>query len=509
MKLKLRLLLPLLVAGFSMLVISLSYFVNRSGSLIKVEEEKIYEAQNRLNSLQGTIEYFQQAKSVRGIQKTISSMAPEADILNLFITDSSGNIIATIHFSQQARHWSELQLGLSEAVIKQVIKTQVSWVTVNPEKTKIQAYYSICGEASTISLRPNRDCGFLFYESDLAYHKEITNEILISQALDSSLGILLMGLIFWLTIYFLLTRRVNLLLAALRAFTNGDKTSRPIVTRNDEISSISRGINILIDTITEDENALREREGQLKSIFDSSSYSIISVDPHGIVTSFNPVAEKLLGYSADEVVGKLNPALFHDPEEVVAQAKKLTKEFGHKVSSSFEVFVAKASKGILDENEWSYIHKSGKRTLVKVRVNAIFDIEKNILGYVGIGEDLTEKKQSLTALRLADMVFQNTGEAIVVTDLDSNIIDINPAYTKITGYLRDEIIGKTPAIAKSGKHPPEFYQQMWESILNRGSWTGEIWDRRKNGEPFPKVLTINAVADETGQTSHYVGTFKD
>ena len=112
-------------------------------------------------------------------------------------------------------------------------------------------------------------------------------------------------------------------------------------------------------------------------------------------------------------------------------------------------------------------------------------------------------------LRLSQMIIEQSGEAIVVTDSQNRIVAINNSYLNITGYSRDEVIGANPSKMRSGRHDSAFYKEMWDELLNHGQWTGELWDRRKNGEIFPKRLTINAIADEQGATTHYVGIFSD
>jgi diguanylate cyclase (GGDEF)-like protein/PAS domain S-box-containing protein len=110
---------------------------------------------------------------------------------------------------------------------------------------------------------------------------------------------------------------------------------------------------------------------------------------------------------------------------------------------------------------------------------------------------------------LAKNIIENANEGVVVTDVNGVITDVNEAYENITGYSRDEVVGESPSINKSGRHDRNFYQGMWNSIHDKGFWQGEIWDRRKNGEVYPKWLSINTVRDERGQPSHYVGIFSD
>jgi diguanylate cyclase (GGDEF)-like protein/PAS domain S-box-containing protein len=111
-------------------------------------------------------------------------------------------------------------------------------------------------------------------------------------------------------------------------------------------------------------------------------------------------------------------------------------------------------------------------------------------------------------LRIAATAFE-TQEAIIITDAQSRIIRVNHAFTKITGYPAQEVIGATPAILKSGRHDRVFYERMWEALQKNGAWSGEIWDRRHDGEIYPKRLTITAVQDVAGRITHYIGNFID
>ncbi|MEC0239200.1 MFS transporter [Paenibacillus dokdonensis] len=112
-------------------------------------------------------------------------------------------------------------------------------------------------------------------------------------------------------------------------------------------------------------------------------------------------------------------------------------------------------------------------------------------------------------LAVSSEVFNSTGQGILVTDLNGRINAVNPAFTKLTGYTEEEVIGKNPSVLKSGRQSTDFYSIMWAEIKEQGSWQGEIWNRRKNGEEYLELLTINAVKDESGDIIQYVGTFSD
>jgi len=119
------------------------------------------------------------------------------------------------------------------------------------------------------------------------------------------------------------------------------------------------------------------------------------------------------------------------------------------------------------------------------------------------------RKQTDEALRLAASVYEASSEAVMVVDPDNRIVAVNPAFTSTTGYTLDEVRGKDPAMLASGRHDGEFYREMWQSIITTGTWQGEIWNRRKNGEEYVEWVTINTVLDELGEVQRRVAIFND
>ncbi|NMG74718.1 EAL domain-containing protein [Aromatoleum diolicum] len=129
--------------------------------------------------------------------------------------------------------------------------------------------------------------------------------------------------------------------------------------------------------------------------------------------------------------------------------------------------------------------------------------------YVGVVEDVTERRGNEERLRQAATVFESTREGVIITDLQSRIVAANKAFTEITGYTEAEALGRKSSIQRSGRHGREFYQALWASLLETGQWQGEIWNRRKSGEVYPAWATISTVHDDRDRPTHYVGVFSD
>lgn len=124
-------------------------------------------------------------------------------------------------------------------------------------------------------------------------------------------------------------------------------------------------------------------------------------------------------------------------------------------------------------------------------------------------EALAIARASEADLRQASIVFDSTSEAVVVTDSEAQIVRVNSAYTRITGYQPDEVLGKNPRLHQSGRHDKAFYQRMWDSLHQTGHWQGEIWNRRKNGEVYPAWESISVVLDAQGNITHHVALLSD
>lgn len=122
--------------------------------------------------------------------------------------------------------------------------------------------------------------------------------------------------------------------------------------------------------------------------------------------------------------------------------------------------------------------------------------------------DISERRHAEEELRIAAIAFESQ-EGMIVTDTRGVIVRVNHAFTRLTGYLAEEAIGKTPALLHSGRHDKTFYEQMWQSLLEKGYWQGEMWNRRRNGKIYAEWLTISAVKTPAGETTHFVGAFSE
>jgi len=165
--------------------------------------------------------------------------------------------------------------------------------------------------------------------------------------------------------------------------------------------------------------------------------------------------------------------------------------------------------GSLNVMEETIPAPDGLPRVVEVTRVPLFHADGRRKGLLMVGRDITERKQTETRQRLAARIFETTGEAVMVTDTDANIVLVNPAFCRITGYSAAEVLGKNPRLLNSEQHEPAFHQAMWQSLQASGNWSGEVWNRRKSGEIFPEWETVSSVTDESGKIRHYVAVFAD
>ena len=151
----------------------------------------------------------------------------------------------------------------------------------------------------------------------------------------------------------------------------------------------------------------------------------------------------------------------------------------------------------------------GQHLVLEVHKAPFVNEQGQVIGTVGSARNITERKAMDDQLRLSVSVFTHANEGIMISDIDGNILDVNDAFTNITGYTRDEVIGKNPRILNSGRQDAAFFEAMWRDLLARGRWVGEVWNRRKDGEVFAAMETISVVPDGNGRPGQYVALFSD
>ncbi|HQN17862.1 MAG TPA: diguanylate cyclase [Syntrophobacteraceae bacterium] len=239
---------------------------------------------------------------------------------------------------------------------------------------------------------------------------------------------------------------------------------------------------------------LLESEERFRVTFDQAPIGIAHVDLAGKIMLVNERFGSMLGYAGEDLRGLEFSGLFERPQEEALNAPgKRLFEDGDACRTA----------------ELALVHKQDRIVRVQLRVSPLRCPSGKIRYFICVFEDITERKRAEENLRLAASVFDNSIEAIVITDAHANIVKTNRAFTEITGYGPNEVIGKNPRLLSSGLHNAEFYRSMGAILIDTGQWAGEIINRRKNGEIYPSWLTLSIVKDERGEITNYVGISAD
>ncbi|OPX54847.1 PAS domain S-box-containing protein/diguanylate cyclase (GGDEF) domain-containing protein [Oceanospirillum multiglobuliferum] len=241
--------------------------------------------------------------------------------------------------------------------------------------------------------------------------------------------------------------------------------------------------------VKEATTALQFSEARKSAILNATADAVITVTEQGDIIDLNPAAQQI--FCLDEASPHMHIS------GLIPSVMTMIQNY-------------KSESGITELKAIRYNaeHPQGERFTTELSCSQIWQHKTPL--YTLTIRDISTREAHEEAMRLASSVFNNTSEAIIITDHENRIHSVNPAFSKITGYSEAEAIGHSPALLSSGRHGDDFYEQMWQTLKTEGSWQGEIWNRRKSGELYPEWLSINTVRNtETHEAVRYIGLFSD
>jgi len=237
---------------------------------------------------------------------------------------------------------------------------------------------------------------------------------------------------------------------------------------------------------------LDQSEEKYRNIFENAVEGIFTFTENGIIETINPAALSIFGYEDNELtgmnIGLLIPVLKSINDIKISNGKSLKSNF--------------------DDNT-SYFGRHKNKVLFPIEFTFGKSIFKNERLWMIIVRDITERKKTEESLRVTAKIFEGSNDGIIIINTQGNITDVNKAFTTITGYKKEEVVGKNPNVMKSVKHDKALFRKMSKALHETGSWSGEVFDRRKNGELYPKWLSNYAVKNDHNEITHYVTIFTD
>lgn len=258
--------------------------------------------------------------------------------------------------------------------------------------------------------------------------------------------------------------------------------------------------NGLVGTLTDEsdteagEQTLQHSEEQVFEFLDGVGLAAIAIDPQGKLVHMNRVMAARIGSAAENLLGCDWIGRYVCSED----RPRLVALLG-----------ADALLSALPRELEYQVETANGPFLYRWHITLIRDPAGVPASIAMMGADITEWRRMGDRLRLNAQVFDSSNEAMVITDRQNNIISVNRAFTRLTGYAREEVLGRNPRILSSGRQDAAFYRAMWQSILGQGYWRGDIWDRRKDGSTYPKFLSITAIRDDAGEIIKFSAVFYD
>lgn len=278
----------------------------------------------------------------------------------------------------------------------------------------------------------------------------------------------------------------------------GDFPRNWMIEDEDFAASIADMVSLSLEAVErrQAEEKLAESEERYRNLVETSPDAIFLADPDGVILFCNARMAEAFGYqSTHELIGATITDLV-----VSSDQEKLHQDMQDVLKS-----------GVLHQFEYNFRRRDNTTFSGEISFSFVQDrVKRNILGFTGILRDITDRKRSQEQMNLQSAALEAAANAIIITDRDGNILWVNSAFTALTGYHTEEVIGKNTRLLKSNRQSPQFYQSMWRTILNGEVWHGELFNRRKDGSVYPEEMTVTPVCTSDGrEVTHFIAIKQD
>lgn len=242
------------------------------------------------------------------------------------------------------------------------------------------------------------------------------------------------------------------------------------------------------------EEALRRSEARFRGVFEQAAMGIALISLEGKILHANVALQKMLGHAEEVLLTKMFHKLFY-PQDTMIE-----KEFKQHLLGGTRDFY---------QMEKYYFRPGSAMLWGRITTSLVLDNKQQPQYIIEMVEDITERKRAEARQRLAAKVFETTSDAVMITNAEGNIVDVNQAFLLSNHYSYGEVLDKNPRFLQSGHHDRLFFEQMWMQARETGRWRGEIWNRRKHGEVYSTWMSLSAVRGEHNEITHYVSVYSD
>ncbi len=485
----LRRVIPATILAFALMVLALSFLVIKPfvGELLYQNHEA--GLKSTLNRLQGTTEYLLSKGDLEGVKREVAATSANREVKNLLLIDSNGRVVAASQLAYVGELIEHLPLHHSDRMINQM---QQGWKPIYEHQQ--QGENTIYGAAPYLYPDPDNGLherrGMVLLEIDMDRTLSQVYHRLDMLFMWVGLAIVFFAVLAWLVFERAVSRRLGRITETVQALALGDFDRRTGLRGRDELSLIGSILDQMADRLEQNRAQLVQANRQMENILRFIPSMVYIKDPQGHYRLVNERFKEVLGEPSD--AGNTVFDLLAEPyaSEIAAQDRKVLETRG---ARQFHI-----SFPVREEmHNWFMV----KFPLVNE--------EGELYAVCTVATDVTEQERNENLARIAQRIFEHTTEGIMITNADNRIVDVNHSLVDMTGYSREELLGKSPSIQNSGQQGGGFYRRMWQAIKDQGKWSGELVNRRANGELYPVRLSISTILNRRGDRDGYFGIFQD
>ncbi|WP_317932385.1 PAS domain S-box protein [Halioxenophilus sp. WMMB6] len=307
-----------------------------------------------------------------------------------------------------------------------------------------------------------------------------------------------------------ITQPIEQLAGAALALADGQTLAPLVVAEDNEVGTLARAFNTMLAALQSHEFELQESNRFVQNLLAAATESaIISGDGNGLITTFNRGAERMLGYTAEEVLGQQTPVLFHLESELAQRGQELSEQLGRPITG-FRIFVEVPERAGSETREWTYVRKDGSRLAALLTVTVMRNAAGGIVGYLGIAQDISQRKAQESELKRLSLIASQTSNGVLVCGSDHRVEWLNEGYTRITGFTLDDLKGRPASELLYWEGVDQQSRRQVQSAA-RGNWQFQEELKMKNcaGEEIWLAVSSNNLVDEQGRNQGYMTMISD
>ena len=293
--------------------------------------------------------------------------------------------------------------------------------------------------------------------------------------------------------------------AASRRLTRGDLAARTRLAGSSEVVELGLNFNTMAEGFERELKLRNELSAQLQTSFNRLTRLALQVP--GVIYQFQlrPDGHLSFPYISAVVIDHYG----FSPEQLALDAVPLLNLVCASDRAEFDASIVESARTLHPWRHEFRLHLPNGEIRWHVGTSRPERLEDGSVLWHGFFADINERRKAEEYRRLSASVFETAGEAIMVADANGLVVMVNPAFSRITGFAKEEVLGKDPIIMSFGRHDGEFHRAVREALRHQGAWAGEVWKQRKNGEEYPEWQSVSVVRDATGEITHYVSVFTD